>query len=71
MCWIVSKIIPNPLHTMCAGGVSMCRQNQALGMAVIAFCAGLLLGGWCEAGLGIFFVGIGGICLGMGLLKKK
>lgn len=49
----------------------MCRQNQALGMAVIAFCAGLLLGGCCEFGFGLFFIGVGGCGLGLGLLKKK
>ena len=49
----------------------MCRQNQTLGLAVIAFSAGLLLGSMCELSFGVFLLGIGGICLGMLLLKKK
>ena len=49
----------------------MCRQNQALGLTVIGFSAGLLIGCCCELTFGVFFVGIGGICLGLGLIKKK
>lgn len=49
----------------------MCRQNQAIGLVVIAFSAGLLLGSVCELSFGLFLVGIGGIALGLCLLKKK
>lgn len=49
----------------------MCRQNQALGLAVIAFSAGLLLGSMCEFSFGVFLLGIGGLGLGLLLLKKK
>lgn len=49
----------------------MCRQNQALGLAVITFSAGLLLGCMCEMGFGVCLLGIGGIALGAMLLKKK
>lgn len=49
----------------------MCRQNQALGLAVIAFSAGLLLGSMCEMSFGVFLLGMGGVCLGLTLLKKK
>ncbi len=49
----------------------MCRQNQALGLAVIAFSAGLLLGSMCEFSFGVFLLGVGGIALGALFLKKK
>lgn len=49
----------------------MCRQNQALGLTVIGFCAGLFIGCGCEMTFGVFLIGIGGICLGLGLLRKK
>lgn len=49
----------------------MCRQNQALGLAVIAFSAGLLLGSMCAFSFGVFLLGMGGISLGLLLLKKK
>lgn len=49
----------------------MCRQNQALGFAVITFSAGLLLGSICEMSFGVFLLGIGGIGLGLLLLQKK
>ncbi len=49
----------------------MCRQNQALGLVIIAFSTGLLLGACCEFGFGLFLIGIGGIALGMCILKKK
>ena len=49
----------------------MCRQNQALGLAVIAFSAGLLLGSMCEMGFGVFLIGVGGISLGCTLIGKK
>lgn len=49
----------------------MCRQNQALGLAVIAFFAGLFIGSCCELTFGVFLIGIGGIVLGLGLIKKK
>ena len=39
--------------------------------AVIAFSAGLLLGSMCEMGFGVFLLGVGGISLGLLLLKKK
>lgn len=49
----------------------MCRQNQAFGLAVIAFSAGLFVGCSCELTFGVFIIGVGGICLGLGLIKKK
>lgn len=49
----------------------MCRQNHALGLAVITFSAGLLLGCMCDLSFGVFLLGVGGICLGTVLLKKK
>lgn len=49
----------------------MCRQNQALGLAVIGFSAGLFIGSCCELTFGLFLLGIGGIALGLGLMKKK
>ncbi|MBR2889281.1 MAG: hypothetical protein IKC09_03280 [Oscillospiraceae bacterium] len=49
----------------------MCRQNQALGLAVIGFSAGLLLGSMYELTFGLFLLAVGGVCLGLGLLKKK
>ena len=49
----------------------MCRQNQALGLAIIGFAAGLLIGSCCELTFGIFFIGIGGVCFGLSMLKKK
>lgn len=49
----------------------MCRQNQALGLAVVAFSAGLLLGSVCELSFGLFLISIGGIALGFCLLKRK
>lgn len=49
----------------------MCRQNQVVGLAVIAFSAGLLLGACCEMGFGLFLIALGGIALGLGLLKKR
>ena len=49
----------------------MCRQNQAVGLAVIAFSAGLLLGACCEMSFGLFLIAIGGIALGLCLIKKK
>ena len=62
-------------HTPCIrcvqGVFFMCRQNQALGLAVIAFSAGLLLGSMCEMSFGVFLLGMGGVCLGLTLLKKK
>jgi hypothetical protein len=49
----------------------MCRQNQAIGLAVVTFSAGLLLGSMCELSFGVFLLGLGGISLGLLLLKKK
>ena len=49
----------------------MCRQNQALGLAVIAFSAGLLLESMCDLSFGVFLLGVGGIALGLLLVKKK
>lgn len=49
----------------------MCRQNQALGLAVVAFFGGLFIGCCCEMSFGVFLIGVGGICLGLGLMKKK
>lgn len=49
----------------------MCRQNQALGLAVVAFSAGLLLGCMCELSFGVFLLGVGGIGLGVLVVKKK
>ena len=49
----------------------MCRQNQALGLAVIAFSAGLLLGSMYDLTFGLFLIGVGGVALGLCLLKKK
>ena len=49
----------------------MCRQNHALGMTVIGFSVGLFIGCCCELTFGVFLIGIGGCCLGFGLLKKR
>lgn len=49
----------------------MCRHNQAVGLAIAAFFAGILLGACCEMGFGLFLIVVGGIILGLGLLKKK
>ena len=49
----------------------MCRQNQALGLTVIGFSAGLLLGSMYELTFGMFLLALGGICLGLSLLRKN
>lgn len=49
----------------------MCRQNQALALVLIAFSAGLFLGSFFQMNFGLFLVVVGGIALGMWLLKKK
>ena len=49
----------------------MCRQNHALGLAIVAFFGGLFIGCCCELTFGVFFIGIGGIFLGFGLMRKK
>ena len=71
MCWIVSKIFPDPLHTMCAGGVSMCRKNQLLGVGIIAFGLGLLTATFFESGLFCGCIGVGMLICGIMLLQKK
>lgn len=49
----------------------MCRQNQAMGLAIIAFSAGLFVGSCCQLSFGLFLVGFGGLIVGFGMIKKK
>ena len=56
---------------MMQGVLFLCRQNYALGLAVVTFSAGLLLGCMCQMSFGVFLLGVGGICLGLMLMKKK
>ena len=43
--------IKHPLHTIVQGVFFMCRRNQLLGCALLAFGFGLLVGTWLESGL--------------------
>lgn len=49
----------------------MCRRNQVHAFILIAFGAGILLGGCFSHGLLRICVGLGGILLGLSLLQKK
>lgn len=49
----------------------MCRQNQAFGLALLAFSAGLWIGSCVEFGFGVFVVIVGGFAGGFTLLQKK
>lgn len=49
----------------------MCRRNQLLGIAALAFGAGLLVCCWFDSGFVRNCVGIGLIAAGIFLLQKK
>lgn len=49
----------------------MCRRFQMYAFSLIAFGAGVLMGGSLEGGLTVICIGIGGIMLGLYLLQKK
>jgi len=49
----------------------MCRRNQLFGMALAGFGLGLLMAGLFKSGFFCGCVGIGAICAGLVILKKK
>ncbi len=49
----------------------MCRRDQLLGMALVAFGAGLLAAALFESGIFCTCVAVGSIVVGIGLLQKK
>ena len=49
----------------------MCRRNQLLGMLLVGFGVGLLVAGLFESGFFCGCLGIGAICLGFGMQRKK
>ena len=49
----------------------MCRKNQLLGIAALAFGLGLLVCGWFESGFVRICFGIGLVAVGVFLLQKK
>ena len=49
----------------------MCRRNQAVGFVLIAFGAGILVGGWIGSCILQFLAAAVSVCLGIGLLGEK
>lgn len=49
----------------------MCRHNQVLGIALIAFGIGVLLGLWLEGGFICHCIGFGVLIFGCSMLRKK
>lgn len=49
----------------------MCRKNQLLGVAALAFGLGLLMCGWFESGFLRICFGVGLVVTGVVLLQKK
>lgn len=49
----------------------MCRRNQLIGLALLAFGLGLLIGCWLETGLSRICISVIAIGGGVLLLQKK
>ncbi|MBQ3215190.1 MAG: hypothetical protein IJB11_03630 [Oscillospiraceae bacterium] len=49
----------------------MCRRNQLLAVALLAFGAGLLVCGWIDTKFMRWVLGIGLVAAGLYLLQKK
>ncbi len=49
----------------------MCRRDQLLGVAMVAFGVGLLAAALFESGIFCTCVAVGAIAVGIGLLQKK
>lgn len=49
----------------------MCRQNQLLGIILIAFGLGLLFGLWIEAGFFTYCISGGLVLAGCGIMRKR
>lgn len=49
----------------------MCRRNELLGCATIAFGVGVLVGTWLDGGLFCHLFGVAGIFLGLTICRKK
>lgn len=65
------NIATHPLHRVLQGVFVMCRQNQLLGIVLMAFGLGLLFGLWIEAGFIAYCICGGLVFLGCVSLKKR
>lgn len=60
-----------PLHSFVQGVFFMCRRNQLMGIAALAFGAGLVVCCWFESEFVRTCLGIGLIAAGVFCLQKK
>ena len=49
----------------------MCRRNQLLAFALVAFGMGLLVGLWLSSGFVCGCLGVGSVTFGLFILQKK
>ena len=49
----------------------MCRRNQLLGCALLAFGLGMLFGTWLESGLICFLLGLLAVLWGFAICRRK
>lgn len=61
----------HPLHRIVQGVFCLCRRNQLLGIAALAFGAGLLICCWFDSEFVRTCVGVALIAAGIFILQKK